>query len=193
MNCDLVSTDRLIHEKFKSARRGLVLWKKIRRTLHFKQEDTLIFQPNGYNDESVYSLTCIKQLILTHEPKNIYFVTTNPKMEKFVPLFAPNAKILIIDDLKSHDMMNYVLMSQEKPNIYIASFTEPFGRMGDRMIKYGHIGPEHCLAIGEYRVWHYVPSPIPKYFGNDVDILNFLERAKLLQEKSLKIEMSAAE
>ena len=192
MNSDLVSADRLIYEKFKSARRGLVFWKKIRKRVHFKPDDVLIFQPNGYNDAAVYSLTCLKQLILTRQPQNVYFVTTNPKMEKYVPLFAPNATVITINDSQSHNMMNYVLMSQEKPNIFIASLTEPFGRMGDRMVQYGHIGPEHCMATGEYQVWHYIPTPIPEYFGKDNDILDFIRRAKLLQLASLKIEMEAS-
>ena len=184
-----LTSDTLLYEKLRSARRGLKLCRKLKKNMKKNSQDILIIQPDGYGEESVYSLTCLAGLCRTQEIDRIHIVTTNPDMELYAPLFTDRlGSIMVISPDQSKELMDYALMTNFEPDWFIASFTQPFGRWGDKVIEYNHIGPEHLFATGIYRVWHYIPESVPKYTGSNPKITDFLNRVKKLQEKSISID-----
>lgn len=208
-----LETDKLLREKFASAKRGLKVYKKIIKK--YKAKDTefrkplnekkylgaderekprrpaWIFQPDGFNDDAVYSLTCLHQLILTTNPLRIVFITTNSDMKEYVTLFTDRAEVEIIDECSAQDLINYALFNAVDPNFYIASLTQPYGRWGDKIVNSGMAGAERCFAVGVYRVWYYKQEHLPEYHGTDQRIIDFLKRAVTLQKESLFHDLEA--
>ena len=207
--------EELLRDKYKSAKRGLSFYKKLKK--RYKAKDTeyrkvrkagtydgkeeyeeprkpaLIFQPDGYSDDAIYSLTCLRQLVLTVDPLRIVFITTNPDMREYAELFRDDVEVEIIDETASKDLINCSLMLSVDENFYIASLTEPYGRWGDRVVQSGMVGAEKCFALGVYRAWNYSPEALPCYEGTDPKVLDFLRRAECLQKESLRLDMEAKE
>lgn len=208
-----LETDKLLREKLESAMRGLKVYRRLVRKYRARDEEfkksskvviylgaeekakprkpVLIFQPDGYSDEAVYSLTCLKQLILTEDPLRIALITTNPDMKDYVKLFTDKAEVEIIGEATAQDLINYALISPTDPNFYIASLTQPYGRWGDRIVDSGMTGAEKCFAVGVYRVWNYRQERLPDYQGDDPRIHAFLERAAALQKESMARDLEA--
>ncbi len=210
MTTKQLDSDRLLHEKMISAWRGMRVYKRLykkyqtkettkyqygndfRKQLgHNPRQTALIFQPDGYSDDAVYSLTCLNQLILTVNPLRIVIITTNPDMRDYTRLFNVDAEFELITEGTARDILNYALMAELDSNFYIASMTEPYGRWGDKIIKQGMSGAERCFAVGVYRVWQYRQEPLPCYDSLDQRILSFLERADHLQRESIRADLEA--
>lgn len=183
--------DRLLKEKFRSAKRGFFAWKKARQYFGAKTCDALIFQPDGYSDDAVYSLTTLSQLCLSEDLEYPCFVTTNPDMQEIIPVFSSAARIMVVSEGTARDMLNYALFSKLEDDCYVASLTEPFGRWGDVISRNGKIGPEQCFALGIYMIWNYAPCSVPDYHGNSAVVHTFLKRANDLQSKSVAFDAEA--
>ncbi len=208
-----LETDRLLREKYKSARIALPLYIRLFKqyclrppklekvTEILKQNPDLrlfgptafIFQPDGNSDEAVFSLTCLKQLYITIDPRQVVVITTNADMADYVKLFDETAIVEVISEETAQDLLNLALMIPFDDFFYIASLNKPYGRWGDKVLQKHMAGAERCFATGVYRVWHYSPEPLPSYEGDDQRILAFLDRARHLQEESVLIDKEAQE
>ena len=171
---------QLLKRQRKISKDGIRIWKRLRKTIREKNgnpdDDVVIIVPPTNKENTVFSLLHLKDVYLSLGTK-IFFCSSDPIVEKIIPLFSSNAIFIQLSSEEINSMLTLYRLIKFGNHLLIASLEEPFGRIGTRIIGVNGITKDEAFAVGALKIYKYVKRDLPVYIGEDKEILAFLKRA----------------
>ena len=109
-------------------------------------------------------------------------ITSDPLVGKLVPVFAPGWSVRVVQ-VRPEELEKLIVYSELRdfdPRVIVASFEQPFGRHGTRMIGSKGIDAEQVFTGAVYNHWRYSERALPRYEGSDAEVINYLSRAEAM-------------
>ena len=168
-------------EKFKQAKVGKKIYRYIHKEYLSDPNDIpmVIVFPHGDEECNYYGLLYLDELLVRNLRKSALVITDCDLVEKTAELFTKKIKSIV--KLTSDEMEGLISLYCLKPfdNVLFVSLSKPEGRTAFRLVGAKGLTKRMLVAIGVYLLIPYHDRvPIPKYEGDDANIIRFLERVE---------------
>lgn len=136
------------------------------KVLIFSEEDNLL---------NYKALSILKQFTKEKDIKNILIISNQEIIKKVGGLFFDgNIKFIFMDISYIDSIIKLYELYMFTDKLIIVSLDKPEGREASNIIEKELMSLEEVVSIGIFSVKEYENKIEPKYAGNDVDVIEFL-------------------
>ena len=182
MSRHLKQVRRQLYRNLWNSYRGWWQWHRLCKKYRIR-DTAVVLMPSQNRNYNFNALLYLNQMLDVRGFRNALVLTLDDGAAKAAGLFSDRISAVVPFSRKQAEhLMQYYSLFEFDSRLVIASLEEPNGRNGLAVIGKRGTTLQEIFVLGVYKVFPYVPLPIPVYHGEDRAIKEFLNPVEEARE-----------